>query len=95
MTSQSRFYRTTQSVNILLDDIIIFPTTQTFLQDLHIVRYMILLFTNRLSSIKVSENRTGEKFYQILTISGARMRSGRCSAKVEKGGPYHVIRTGY
>ena len=30
------------------------------------------MFTNRLSGIKVSENKTGRKFYRILRISDAR-----------------------
>ena len=44
----------------------------TLLQDLHIVWYVVLMFTNGLSSIDVSKNRTGWKFYQMLTMSGAR-----------------------
>ena len=41
-----------------INGIIIFEVKTTFLQDLHIVWYMILMFTNRLFDIKVSENET-------------------------------------
>ena len=50
--------RVTRLVNSLLYEIIIFQTKTTFLQDLHIVWYMVLMFTNSLSVIKVFENRT-------------------------------------
>ena len=39
-----------------INDIIIKKTT--FLQDVYIVCYVFLMFTNRLSGIKVAENRT-------------------------------------
>ena len=51
--------RITRLVNRLLDGIIIFQTKVTFLKDLHIAWYVILIFENRLSCIKVSENKTG------------------------------------
>ena len=51
--------RITRLVNRLLDGIIIFQTKVTFLKDLHIVWYVVLIFANRLSYIKVSENKTG------------------------------------
>ena len=41
-----------------IDGIIIFQAKTTFLQDPHIVWHMIIMFTNRLSGIKVSENGT-------------------------------------
>ena len=64
--------RLTPLVNRLLYGIIIFQTKTTFLQDLHIVWYVISMFTNRLYEITVSENGTGQKCYRILTISDAR-----------------------
>ena len=51
--------RVTQLVNRLLDGIIIFETKTTFLQDQHNVWYVVLMFTNRLYDLKVSENKTG------------------------------------
>ena len=50
--------RVTRSVNHLLDGIIMFQAKTAFLQDLHIVGHMILMFTNRWSGIKVSDNKT-------------------------------------
>ena len=44
--------RVTRSVNRLFYSIIIFQTKMTFLKNLHIVSDVILMFTNRLSSIK-------------------------------------------
>ena len=52
-----------------VNGIIVFQINTTFLQDLHIVWYKVLMFTNRLSGIQVFENRTGQDFFPILTIS--------------------------
>ena len=51
--------RVSRLVNHLLNGINTFQTKTTFLQDLHIVWYVVLIFANRLSGVKVSENRTG------------------------------------
>ena len=42
-----------------INGIIIFKIKTTFLQDLQIVWYVVLMSTNRLSGIKVSEKKTG------------------------------------
>ena len=42
-----------------INGIIIFQTTTALLQDLQIVSYVVLIFTNRLSAILVFENRAG------------------------------------
>ena len=48
----------TRLVNRLSHGIIIVLSINDF-QDLHIVWYVALMFTNHLSDIKVSENKTG------------------------------------
>ena len=60
-------------------------------QDLHIVLCVILMFTNRLTSIKVPENKKGWKLYKILRIPMSeqpKLKNERFSAKVEKDDPY-------
>ena len=74
----------------------IFQTKTTFLQDLHIVWYLILMFTNRLSGIKVSEIKIRlnfENFRCQKQWKQRKLENGSFSAKVDKGGPYRVIRT--
>ena len=70
----------------------------TFLQDLHIVWYVVLMLTNRLSGIKVSkirQDRSLSKFENFRCQNNGNLKNGRFSAIVEKGGPYRVIQTGY
>ena len=67
----------------------------TFLQDVHIVWYMVPMFTNRLLDIKVFQNKRLRNFENFRCENNGDLKNGRFSAKVEKGSLYRVIRTGY
>ena len=45
--------------------------------------------------MKCPKMEQDKNFYRILTISDINLKSGGFSAKIEKGSPYRVIRTGY
>ena len=53
------------------------------------------MFTHRLSGIKVSENKIGQKFFSTIenfrSQNNENLKNGRFSAKLEKGGPYYLF----
>ena len=71
----------------------------TFLQDILIVSYVILISLQIVCAVikfpKIKQDKILLIFENLRCQNSVNLKSGRFSAKIEKGGPYHVIQTGY
>ena len=72
-----------------------FLTKTTFLQDVLIVWYVILISLQLVCAVlkcpKIRQDKILSNFENFRFQNSVNLKSGRFSAKVEKGGPYLVI----